>query len=84
MQMFTEMGTVTKQQILTELEAIEMDHFDEVERDSLKLLTEQLEKDDPRLAIVNGMLANLKPNPRCSWLCFLVGVYMEKKNELRG
>lgn len=78
-QMFTAMGTVTKQQILTELEAIEMDHFDEVERDSLQLLQEQLETDEPRFAIVNGMLANLKTNPGCSWLCFLVGVYMEKE-----
>ncbi len=53
------------EQLLSELE-------EPIEVESLLTLKQSLLQPEPSLAIVKGMLENLRHNPACRWVCYLV------------
>ncbi|MCR2823664.1 TetR/AcrR family transcriptional regulator [Lederbergia panacisoli] len=65
-------GVVTKEQI-TEMIDQKIEEMEEsIEKDSLILLKEQLLNPSPSLAIVKGLIENIRNHPHCKWVAFLL------------
>jgi AcrR family transcriptional regulator len=55
---------------LIELKVAELEHPLEVE--SLEILNQSLRSEKPSIAVIKGMLENVKDNPECNWLSYLI------------
>lgn len=70
---------VTKEQLLEIMEQ-KIDEIDEsIEKDSLILLKQQLLEPTLSLAIVKGLLENIRNHPHCKWISYLLRRYYEFK-----
>lgn len=69
---------VTLENILQEAGILRSYLDDELLQDSVTIITEQLQSHHPRVAILQGMLANLQADPVCNWFCYLVRKYIKK------
>lgn len=66
---------VTKEMLLDEIQQLLEYLTDEVLVDSLLLLEEQIKSESFKKAIILGMISNLKDEPSCNWLCYLMRKY---------
>jgi len=66
---------ITKDLILEELHQLLTLLQDDVLRDSLHILEEQVNSEVPRKAIIIGMLAILEEEKECNWFCYMVSKY---------
>lgn len=63
---------VTNEMLLNEIEHLLQYSTDEILTDSLLILEEQIKSDNPKKAIILGMISNLKDEPSCNWFCYLM------------
>lgn len=70
---------VTVENILREAHVLSSYLEDELLQDSVRVITEQLQSKQPRLAIMQGMLNNLQAEPVCNWFCYIVKKHMQKE-----
>lgn len=63
---------VTKEQIITLIEQKIPEIEDPIEIESLEVLIQNLMSGAPSLAITKGLLENLKSNPQCKWIAYLI------------
>lgn len=64
--------SITKEQLalLIDQKIQEIDHV--IEKESLELLKETLFYETPSLAIIKGLLGNIKNNVKCKWISYLI------------
>lgn len=70
---------ITKEQIIEELQQLLTLIQDDVLRESLLILEEQIQSKSPSKAIIIGMLSNLKNEQECDWFCYMMRKYYELK-----
>ncbi len=61
-----------QEQILTLLNEKLKEVESPIEKESLELLHNNLSRENPSLALTKGLLENLKDNPHCKWLTYLI------------
>ncbi|KGR75671.1 TetR/AcrR family transcriptional regulator [Ureibacillus manganicus] len=66
---------ITKELILEELEKLLVVINDDLLKDALKILEDQINLETPRKAIIIGMLSILENEPECNWLCYMIRKY---------
>ena len=71
-------GKITKEQVLSAIDAILTELGDSVEKDSLVLLRREIEEPGYPRAIVKGLLENIRNHPHCKWVAFLLRRYFEE------
>lgn len=69
---------ITLPQVLEEIGRLSEEVEEPLERESLDLLAEQLQKEKPSRAIVFGLLQNLKNDEKCGLLIFLVNRLLDQ------
>lgn len=65
----------TKDHILHEAQLLHTYLESDLSKQSVAILTDELQQSTPKQAIIEGMLANLRKDERCQWFCFLVENY---------
>lgn len=68
---------VTKEQILENLEQIIGEMDESIEKESLTLLKQELQEPVYSLAIVKGLVENIRNHPHCKWIYYLLRRYYE-------
>ncbi|MBS4218478.1 TetR/AcrR family transcriptional regulator [Bacillus sp. FJAT-49711] len=63
---------VTKEQIIEMIDQKVEEMEESVEKESLILLKEQLLVTTPSLAIIKGLLENIRNHPHCKWIAYLL------------
>ncbi|MFD1706118.1 TetR/AcrR family transcriptional regulator [Siminovitchia sediminis] len=66
---------VTKEQIIAEIEEKMSEMEKSIERESLALLKQQLQNPSFSLAIVKGLMENIRNHPHCKWISYLLNRY---------
>ncbi len=66
---------ITKELIVEELHQMLALIEDDVLKDSLLILEEQINSEAPRNALIVGMLSNLENEPACNWFCYMMRKY---------
>lgn len=62
----------TKEEIIETIQQTIKEMQDSIEKDSLILLQEHLQKEHLAPAIVAGLLENIRKHPSCKWIAFLI------------
>ncbi|MEH7386052.1 helix-turn-helix domain-containing protein [Bacillus sp. JJ1521] len=70
---FQSQGDVTKDQLILMIEQKVKEMEDSIEKESLLLLQEQVHEQTFKLAIIKGLLENIRNNPHCKWIAYLLG-----------
>ena len=71
---------VTKEQIVSLIEEKVKEMDDSIVKESLLLLQEQTLDQTYSLAIIKGLLENIRNHPHCKWIAYLLGRYFDQKN----
>lgn len=66
---------ITMERLIEELHQLLVIIQDEVLRDSLLILKEEINSSTPRKAIIVGMLSNLDNESSCNWFCYMMRKY---------
>ncbi|WP_026575016.1 TetR/AcrR family transcriptional regulator [Bacillus sp. UNC438CL73TsuS30] len=66
---------ITKEQILENLEHIIGEMDESIEKESLTLLKQELQEPVYSLAIVKGLVENIRNHPHCKWVSYLLRRY---------
>lgn len=71
---------ITKEQVLSAIDAIFAEMGDSIEKESLFLLKREIEEPGYPRAIVRGLIENIHNHPHCKWVAFLLKRYFEGKS----
>jgi AcrR family transcriptional regulator len=63
--------TTNKDQLITLIKQVMPEIEDPLEMESLEILLQNIRSPKPSLAIVKGLIENLKNNPQCKWIAYL-------------
>ncbi|GGA81228.1 TetR/AcrR family transcriptional regulator [Ornithinibacillus halotolerans] len=63
---------MSKEQLLSLMSSIADDIEDSLEKDSLVLLKEQIDHTSFNLAIIKGLIENIRANKQCKWIAYLL------------
>lgn len=69
----------TKEQLVDLLEQLMQEMEDSVEKESLRLLKEQVNELTLSPVLVKGLIENIRNHPHCKWVAYLLGKYFETK-----
>ncbi len=72
-------GEITKEQLISLLEEKVKEMEDSIEKESLLLLQEQVNKRTYSPAIINGLLLNVRNNPHCKWISHILSSHFKKQ-----
>ncbi|MEH7381132.1 TetR/AcrR family transcriptional regulator [Bacillus sp. JJ1533] len=68
-------GDITEEELSSLIDEKVKEMEDSIERESLLLLQEQVQKQTFNQAIIKGLLENIRNHPHCKWIAYLLGKY---------
>ncbi|WP_449538551.1 TetR/AcrR family transcriptional regulator [Ferdinandcohnia sp. Marseille-Q9671] len=74
---FHKLEEVTREQLVEIIDPALHDMEDSIDKESLVLLKEQVLEQTFSPAIIKGLVENIRNNPQCKWISYLVGRYFK-------
>ncbi|KRG16421.1 transcriptional regulator [Virgibacillus soli] len=72
---------ITQEQLITIIDKNLSEMGDSLEKDSLLLLKQELTAPSLGLAITNGLIENIRHDPHCKWVAYLLRNYYQKQGK---